>query len=193
MAIDFDAVFDDVSAWAKRHGIAVRRRKLPRRKAGEFDGLSATMNSAYPADERVYYLTHALGSLVRWSLSRPQVQAMFDELRDAKKAGPGERLELAIAAYRAFETESSQFAVWLLAELGQGEAVGPFTNFMRADLEALTQFHRTGKAPVWREFFARWNGEVAAGTRPVELFEPKPVPRFTPLRTERQEILQEQG
>jgi hypothetical protein len=64
---------------------------------------------------------------------------------------------------------------------------------MRADLEALTAFHRTGQAPVWREFFARRTEEVAAGRREVPTFRPKPIPPFTPLEIECQEILQKQA
>jgi hypothetical protein len=81
----------------------------------------------------------------------------------------------------------------MLAEISHSDVIPSYTNFMRADLEALTEFHHTGKAPVWREFFARWNAEVARGDRRVPPFEPKPVPPFQPVRTERQEILQEQG
>jgi hypothetical protein len=118
---------------------------------------------------------------------------MFDELRDAKKArADPARLERAIAAYRDFETESSEFAVWLLGELGHAGAVPSYTNFMRADLEALTAFHRTGVAPAWRDFFACWNEDVAAGRRDVEPFRPKPLPPFTAVPIERQEILQTQ-
>jgi hypothetical protein len=120
---------------------------------------------------------------------------MFDALRMAKKAKDADpsRLEQAIERYRAFEIESSEFAVWLLADLGCLEVVPSYTNFMRADLEALTEFHRGGQAPVWRDFFARWNEEVAYGRREVLAFRPKPVPPFRPVQFEKQEILQEQG
>ena len=194
MAADFERVYRDVAAWAGGRGVAVGERRLRADKAGSFDGLSATMNSAYGAEERTYYLAHALGSVVRWSLSRDAVQALFDELRAAKKerdADPA-RLERAVDAYRAFEIESSQFAVWLLAELGHAGVIPSYTNFMRADLEALSELHRRGRAPVWRDFFARWNADVAAGRRRADPFPPKPVPPFEPLRIEEQEILQRQ-
>ena len=170
----FERAYADVSAWAAAHGIAVGQRPLAPGTAGTFDGLSATMNSGYSAAERTYYFVHALGSVVRWSLSHDAVQAMFDELRGAKKdrAGDPDRLERAIDAYRAFEIESSEFAVWLLAELGHAAVVPSYTTFMRADLDALTEFHRTGKAPVWRDFFARWQEEIAAGRRQVQSYQP---------------------
>src|SRR5205085_1466869 len=156
---------------------------------------SVTMNEAYEAEERLYYLIHALGSIVRWSLSRDAVQDTFDELRAAKetRASDPDRLEAAIGHYRAFEIESSQFAVWLLAELGHAAVVPAYENFLHADLEALTAFHRHGRAPVWRDFFARWNEEVRAGVREVLPFDPKPIPPFTPVRLEKQEILQKQA
>src|ERR1041384_6324843 len=112
----FELMYLGICNWAESHGITVQDRELESRKAGEFDGHSVTMNARYAADERGYYLVHALGSIVRWSLSRSRVQRMFDELRDAKKARSNDpdRLESAIANYRAFEIESSEFAVWLL-------------------------------------------------------------------------------
>lgn len=192
--MDASQLLNDVCAWAAARGIRVDRRRLRPDQAGKFDGVSATLNSDYAAEELAYYLAHALGSVVRWSLSRDAVQAMFDELRAAKKDRPdAARLERAVAAYRAFEVESSEYAVTLLAEAGHADAVPPYTNFMRADLEALTEFHRTGRAPVWRDFFARWKADVAAGRRAVAPFQARPVPPFTPARIEEQEILQRQG
>ena len=161
-------------------------------KAGEFKGISVVMNSSYDVEEQTYYLVHALGSIVRWSLSHQDVQKMFNELRDAKKGDDRGRLERAIDHYRGFEIESSEFAVWLLAELGHAEVAPSYSNFMRADLEALTEFHRTGKAPVWRDFFSRWNEEVVAGHRQLPSFSPKQIPDFRPCETEKQEILQQQ-
>ncbi len=135
MSIAFDQAEKAVATWAESHGIRVRQRRLKADKAGEFDGVSFMLNSDYPAEDCTYYLSHALGSIVRWSLSHDAVQRMFGELRDAKKdRGDTARLERAIAKYRAFETESSEYAVWLLAELGHAAAVPGYTNFMRADL-----------------------------------------------------------
>ena len=194
MALDFDQVYEAVCRWAKSRGITVHHSQLKPNKAGEFDGNSATMNTAYSVEERTYYLAHALGSMIRWSLSLPKIQQLFYELRTAKKDKQidPERLERAIDEYRAFEVESSEFAVWLLAHLGHAVAIPYFTNFMRADLEALTQFHRLGRAPVWRDFFADWNQQVAQGRRSVPPFSAKPIPAFGPKPIEIQEILQEQ-
>ncbi len=195
MTADFEQVYKDVRAWAGAHGIHVSEQRLPAGKAGEFNGVTATMNSDYAPEERAFYLAHALGSMVRWAMSQDAVQDLFDELRAAKKdrAGQASQLEQAIAAYRAFEIESSDFAVWILGQLGHPDVIPSYTNFMRADLEALTMFHRSGKAPVWRDFYSRWNQDVAQGQRQIEPFHPKPVPPFTPVRTEKQEILQEQA
>ncbi len=190
----FDDVYDRIQDWARRRGIETRDIALPVHKAGEFNGLSASMNRSYSVEERTYYLVHALGSIVLWSLDRTGVQQMFDQLRSAKKfrGNDPDRLESAIERYRAFETRSSELAVWLLIELQGSGIVVSYTNFMRADLEALTQFHRSGKAPVWREFFACWNAAVAGGHHCVEPFKPRPVPEFVPLAIDNQEILQRQ-
>ncbi len=118
----------------------------------------------------------------------------FDELRAAKgeKETDPARLERAIERYRAFEIESSEFAVWIFLAHDHPEVMPPYTNFMRADLEALTEFHRSGRAPVWRDFLTRWNEQVASGETEVLPFHPKPIPTFTPRHIDNQEILQQQ-
>lgn len=183
--------YQAICEWATMHGIQVKGEELPPGKAGEFDGLNVTMNREYEAEERVYYLIHALGSIVLWSLNSAGVAEMFSELRDAKskKADDPARFETAIAKYRDFEVEASKLAVWLFGQLGQRENVSPYTNFMRADLEAMTGFHRTSIAPVWSKFFDRWNHEVASGSRRVVPFDPKPIRPFQPVPIEQQEIL----
>jgi len=192
-AMDFQQALQDVCGWAESHGIAVRQLPLGPGKAGAFDGLSVTLSPGYRAEDLTYYLAHALGSMVLWSSSRGQVQGLFKELRAAKAdRGDAARLERALEAYGAFEAESSELAVWLLTELGHGDMVPSYTNFMRADLEALTVFHRTGQVPAWRSFFAQWNEEVATGRRIVPLFHPRPIPAFTPVAIENQEIVQGQ-
>src|SRR5205807_2470173 len=70
MAVDFGQVYQDVRTWAEAHGIQIREQKLPVGKAGEIDGMSATMNSTYSSEEHIYYLAHALRSMVRWALSQ---------------------------------------------------------------------------------------------------------------------------
>lgn len=183
-----------VRSWATAHGIVVRDEELPPGKAGQFNGTTVTMNRDYLVNERLYYLVHALGSIILWSIDKDGVQAMFDELRDSKKEPRLERrFEAALERFRDFETESSRLAVQLLTELGFAELVAPYSNFMRADLESITIFHRTGRAPVWKTFFAAWNLEQAEGRRRVEAFPPRSIPPFKPERIENQEILQEQA
>jgi hypothetical protein len=194
MSATFDKTFDALRDWCEAHDIRVRMQRFQVGKAGEFDGLSIVMNPAFESEELVYYLAHGIGSIVRRSLTPDAIQRLFNELRDAKKQKETEptRLEEAIARYRDFETESSEFAVWLLAECGHSDVIGSYTNFMRADLEAMTEFHRTGRAPVWRDFFRRWNEGVAEGRRKIAPFCPKAIPPFRPVRAEKQEILQRQ-
>ncbi len=64
-----------------------------------------------------------------------------------------------------------------------------YTSFFRADLEAITVFHRTGKAPVWLEFFADWKRRVSRGEQVVAPYVPKPIPPFKPVRIAVQEVL----
>ncbi len=194
MNFSFDDLYRGLRRWATDHGVCPDERPLPAGKAGDFDGLSITMNHDYSAEDKSYYFAHALGSIALWCVD-PTVQAIFDGLRSAKasKTSNPAGLEMAIDRFRGFEIESSQLAVWLLEQVGFRDAVPSYTNFMRADLESITQYHRTGNAPVWRTFFARWNEEARAGQRRVELFHPQEIPQFSPRSIERQEILQEQG
>lgn len=194
MEIAFGQVHADLRDWAAARGMAVYESQLSLDKAGEFDGTSAMVNAAFAAENHVYYLARALGSIILWSLGKDAVQAMFDELHVAKehKAVQAERLQRAINRYRDFEMESSELAVGILEELDHPEAIDSYSNFMRADLEAMTQAHHDAKAPVWHSFFARWNEEVARGQRVIEPFPAKDIARFKPIKIKRQEILQKQ-
>jgi hypothetical protein len=159
-----------------------------------FDGPSITVNAIHDAETRSFYLVHSFGSIVAWTDDLPGVAAMFRELRAAKKTRDADpdRLERALQPFRAFETRASEYSVWVLEQIGHPEAIEPFSVFFRADLEAITIFHRTGRAPVWPEFFAAWKADIATGRRVVEPFTPRPVPAgFRPVRIETQEVEQE--
>lgn len=178
---------------AEEHGVRVKTERLGPDTPGTFDGPSITLNEAYTPDESYYYLAHALGSIVRWSLDPDTWRAMFEEL-DAAKANRGadaERLERAVERYRAYEDGASEYAVWLLQDLDMGALVPHYTNFGRADVESMAEYHRTGRQPAWHEFFARWNEEVARGERPVRPYTPRPVPPFRPAPMRPQTIQQE--
>jgi len=192
MGSDFEKIVREVKSWCQTRGIAVQEQVLKPEKAGEFTGKKVTMNRDYAAEERLYYFIHAIGSIVLWSTSKKAVQHMFDELRDAKenRQDRPERLERMIERYREFEIESSELAVGLLIELGHLDVIPAYTNFMRADLDSMTEFHRTGRAPVWHDFFKKWNEDVAAGKRVPKPFAHKQIPPFDPLEIEKQEILQ---
>lgn len=193
MAHDFAKVYADLRRWAEDRGIRVREERLDEETPGAFDGLSVTMNRDYDPEERCHYLAHSLGSIVEWALRPRESQAVYDELRAAKKEkarDPG-RLERALAGFAAFEERASEYAVALLDDLGQADLVPAYTAFARADLDAMTVFHRTGRAPVWREFFPAWRAEAARGERQVVPYRPRAVPDFRPVRIQTQEIVQE--
>lgn len=189
---DFERIYTAIRNWAEDEGIEVREQDLGSDHAGEFDGLNVIMNPHFPLEDRSYYLAHALGSIVLWSRDKEGIQKIFDDLRAAKDNKKDESLERAIERYRDFETKSSELAVWLLEKLGHSDAIQNYTNFMRADLESMTQYHRTGKAPRWAEFFGHWNQQVESGERRPTPFKPRCIKAFTPRQIERQEIKQQQ-
>ncbi len=89
------------------------------------------------------------------------------------------------------EERSSEYSVHVLDDIGHAWAIPSFTLFFRADLEAMTIFHRHGHAPIWPDFLSRWKTEVASGDRRIQPFAPRPVPKFQPVHFETQAVKQE--
>jgi hypothetical protein len=192
---DFVELIDRVTACAARHGILVSSRPFPLGKAAEFDGQSVVLNSQHDEQSRGFYLVHSLGSIVGWSLDVEGVRALFDELRDAKHVRTAEpaHLESAVQRFRQFEEGASEYSVQILQDVDCAWAIASFSLFFRADLEAMTIFHRTGRAPVWPDFLAQWKEDVATGRRVLELFTPREIPPFAPRPFPKQEVMQERG
>jgi len=185
----FEPLFQSLKRFIVERGVRVETRDMDVEKPGEFDGPTITINPKHDLEALCYYLAHSFGSICQWSTDFAHAQKVFDALRDAKNGGSG--FEEALRQWRRFEETSSEHAVWVLLEAGHPEAVLPYSVFFRADLEAMTEFHRTGKEPPWPEFFAEWKRRVASGEIRIEPFRPKPVPPFQPVRIETQEVLQE--
>jgi len=184
VATVYEQLFDDVKRSITGHGVEVRTRIMDVEKPGEFDGPTITINPKHDLESACYYLVHSFGSIYQWSTDFDQAKAVFDELRKEKTGK-------AIEAWRIFEQTSSKHAAWVLEDLGHASVVPAYTVFFRADIEAMTIFHRTGKEPRWPDFFAEWQQQVERGAVRVEPFRPKPVSRFRPVRIEKQEVLQE--
>ena len=183
-------LFSDLERFITSHGVDVRLREMEVEKPGEFDGPSITINPKHDREACCYYLAHSFGSIYQWSTDFERARKVFDRLRNAKgKKSP--EFEEALDAWRRFEQTSSEYAVGVLREIGHAEAIDPYTVFFRADIEAMTVFHRTGKEPRWPDFFAAWKEKVGSGKIHIEPFGPKPVAPFRPVRIEKQEVLQE--
>ena len=183
-------LFADLERFITARGVRVELRNMAIEKPGEFDGPSITINPRHDREAGSYYLIHAFGSIYQWSTDSEHARTVFEALRDAKGRKDA-AFEEALGAWQTFEQTSSEHAVWVLGEIGHADSVQPYTVFFRADIEAMTIFHRTGKEPAWPEFFAEWKERVARGDIRVEPFRPKPVARFRPVRIEKQEVLQE--
>jgi alpha-amylase/alpha-mannosidase (GH57 family) len=138
-------------------------------------------------------VAHSFGHITQWSLDYPCQRRLYDDLHAAKanRAADPAALEEALRRFRTYEEEASRYAAWLLLDTGSAGAVPAFTNFARADIEAIVAFHRDGAAPPWHAFFDRWQREVQAGERTLRLFEPKPIPPFEPRHIDPQEVIQE--
>ena len=190
MAPSGDELFEDLTRFISEHGVRVRERKMDVEKPGEFDGPTITINPKHERAACCYYLAHSFGSIYQWSTDFRYAKKVFDELRNAKEHDD-ERFEAALQAWRLFEQTSSEHAVWTLAHIGHVDAVDPYTVFFRADIEAMTIFHRTGKEPRWPDYFAEWKEKVATGEVRINPFEPKPVTTFAPVKIEKQEVVQE--
>jgi hypothetical protein len=193
MSSEFLELRRALEAHVAERGIAVHERELPIETPARFDGLSITLNPRHDEESLACYLVHSYGSIAGWALDLAGTRRIFDELREAKasRAEDPARLEAALAAFRAFEERASQYSVETLAAVGHAWAIPSFTLFFRADLEAITRFHREGRAPVWPEFLRRWQQEAAAGVRVIVPFTPVPVPPFRPVAFEPQTVTQE--
>ena len=192
MATPYEQAFEDLKVFITAHDVRILTRTMDVEKPGEFDGPTITINPVHDLEARCYYLAHSFGSICQWSVAPEHARSVFEELRQAKGAGrTGQTFDRAIAAWRHFEQTSSDHAVWTLDEIGHSGAIPSYTVFFRADIEAMTVFHKTGKEPPWPEFLADWKRRAASGEVELKPFRPKPVPRFRPVRIETQEILQE--
>ena len=187
---DFRKAYEDLERYVTAYGVRIGIRDMDVEKPGEFDGLTITINPKHDREALCYYLAHSFGSIYQWSTDYERARKVFDELRDAKKGG-GPAFEKALENWRFFEQSSSNHAVWVLRDAGWAALIEPYTVFFRADLEAMTIFHRTGKEPRWPDFFAEWKARVASGEIVVEPFTPRPVEPFQPVRIQKQEVLQE--
>jgi hypothetical protein len=186
-------LFADLRRFIESFGVLVKLTDMDIETPGEFDGLSITINPKHDGESACFYLAHSFGSIVPWSTDVARAQKVFDDLREAKKRQRQEaaQFELALGRFRGFEETSSEHAVWILGQIGHAGVIDPYTVFFRADLEAMTIFHRTGKAPRWPDFFSEWKQKVATGEIRIQPFEPRPFSRFQPIRIEQQEVLQE--
>jgi hypothetical protein len=194
MAEDFERLYADLERRAGGYGVRVLSRRLPPETPATFDGPTVALDPRYDLESRCYYLAHALGSIAQWSTDTDATRAVFDELHAAEEARRADlgRFDRAVAEHLAFEERSSGHAVWLLADLGHGRAVPGYATFFRADLAAIGEYHRTGVAPVWREFYPAWREKVARGEVKVRPFEPRPVPQFRAVPIPKQEVLREE-
>jgi hypothetical protein len=194
MTGDFGRLFADLERRAGAYGVRVVLRPLPPETPAEFDGPSVALDPGYDLQSRCYYLAHALGSTAQWSTDTKATRAVFDEMHAAEesRAADPKRFERAVAAHLAFEERSSGHAVWLLADVGHAWAVPGYTTFFRADLAAVEEYHRSGVAPVWREFYPAWKEKAARGEVKIHPFEPRPVPEFRAITIPKQEVLREE-
>lgn len=143
---------------AGEYGVRVVSCELAPETPAVFDGPTVTLDPRYDLESRCYYLAHALGSIAQWCTDSATTRAVFDEMHEAEASRKTEsaRFDRAVAQQLAFEERSSGVAVALLADHGLDWAVPGFTTFFRADLEAIAEYHRSGAAPVWREFYPAW-------------------------------------
>jgi hypothetical protein len=186
-------LFDDLRRFIEGFDVRVTLKEMDIEKPGEFDGLTITINPKHDATAASYYLAHAFGSIVQWSTATDMARRVYDGLRTAKKRRREDptRFEQALTRYRLFEQTSSGHAVWMLDQIGHSDAVADYTTFFRADIEAMTIFHRTGKEPPWPEFYGDWKQRVEAGEIRVDPFTPRPFSLFQPRRIDHQEVFQE--
>lgn len=188
---DWRSVFARLARRLSRAGVTVRREILGPETTGIFDGTSITLNATCDLETQCHNMGHAFGHIIQWSVAEAQCQVLYDELyrgKDRAAEAPAD-LERALLAFREYEVEASRYAVGLLLEVECAWAVPAFTNFARADIEAIVSYHRTGTAPIWDEFFAEWRNDVNRGTIHITPFEPLAIPSFIPIGIAPQQVV----
>jgi hypothetical protein len=192
MTEDFERLYVDLGQRAGRYAVRVHSHPLPPETPARFDGPTITLDPGYDSESRCFYLAHALGSIAHWSTDLSGSRAVFDELHaaEASRAADPARFERALAGHLAFEERASGHAVWLLADIGQAGAIPAYTVFFRADMAAIEEYHRSGVAPVWREFYPAWKEKARSAAAP---FAPRPVSAFRAVTIPTQEVLREDG
>jgi hypothetical protein len=188
---DWPLVYERLKARIESRGVVVFAQRLVLEVTGVFDGLSITTNTAYDLETRCYNIAHSFGHIAQWCLDYARFQQLYDDLHAAKanKHADPAALERALQRFRTYEEEASQYAAWLLLDTDNSDILARFTNFARADIEAIVAFHRDGRAPVWHRLFDDWNAKVARGEQELRSFEPRPIPAFKPLHIEPQEVI----
>jgi hypothetical protein len=193
--VDWAKVYERLKARIEACGVQVFARPLDLDTTGVFDGLSIITNTAYDLETRCHNIAHSFGHIVQWSLDYQVQQQLYDDLHAAKanKATDPGSLERALERFRVYEEVASQYATWLLADSGNPDAVAAFTNFARADIEAIVGFHRDGVAAIWCDFFDEWNQAIKRHGCHVMPFSPKAIPTISPRPIEPQEVIRGVG
>jgi len=189
--LDWRTVFARLARRVSRSGVAVRREILGPETTGIFDGTSITMNATCDLETQCHNMGHAFGHIIQWSIAEVKCQQLYDELYRAKDraAEAPTELERALQAFREYEEDASRYAVGLLLEVDCAWAIPAFTNFARADIEAIVSYHHTGTAPIWDEFFAKWRDDVKRGVIHIAPFGPLAIPSFTPIGITPQQVV----
>jgi hypothetical protein len=191
MTLNWSAIHGRLKNRIEASGVCVRSQKLGPQTTGVFDGTSITTNSECDLETQSHNMGHAFGHIVQWSLEGPRFEALYEALyaaKDHKHENPA-ALERALAAFRLYEEEASEYAACVFIETGNEAALASFTPFARADIEAIVSYHCDGVAPIWSEFFADWKARAARGEFEVRAFVARPIPAFTPRHIAPQEVI----
>jgi hypothetical protein len=189
---DWALVLQRLTEQIEGFGVRVKHELLGPETTGVFDGVSITTNANCDLETRCHNMAHAFGHIAQWSPHRPACEALYEALyaaKASKDANPA-ALEAALAAFREYEEEASQYAAWLYLDTGNATALPAFHQFARADMEAIVTFHRTGVAPVWKTFFAAWKDRYIHGEFALCPFAPRRIPPFVPAAIAPQEVIQ---
>ena len=185
---DSPEVLEALLSWIREHGVIVRHETLPADTPAVFDGRSITLNTRFSTAEQALYAAHSFGSIVGWSLDRQGTETLFSELEEAKtrRRREKERFERALTVFRHFEEASNEFGVDVLQQVGAADWQIPYSEFFRADLDAMTLYHQEGVLPLWPLFFEGWR--TRHPERASLTFPSHPIPAFTPQSIPAQEV-----
>jgi hypothetical protein len=148
----------------QHYGIPILFVDVPAPFVGDLDGEEIWIDFEQEYELIAFNLIHLFGHTVQWNL--------LGQAPDIGGKAPGTYSEAELDEVDQYERDASRYGLRLLHDLGVLDLDAWLTEFSTSDIAYLVHFYRTGEKVDHRGF---WHSGLP-------LFEPLPIPHFTPRR-----------